>query len=331
MTQLLELDKLKNSKNLLAFSAGIDSSALFHLLHHNSINFDIAIVNYNTRVESKEEVKYAQNLAKEYNKNIFLKEIKLNCNNFEAEARKIRYKFFEQIIAEHNYNNLITAHQLNDRVEWLLMSLAKGSSIYGLVGMQCFDSRDKYNIIRPLLNHSKDELLEYLNLNKITYFYDKSNNDLKYIRNKFRLNYANNLVKEYKNGLIKSFELLTNDFKDMVREVHIKKIENLTIFERSESDSYYIDKVIKKMGYIMSYKQRVELINKDSIVIHNIAVERDNRHIYIFPYIKDINMTKEYKEISRKLKVPHKLRKYLYKEKIPLETISSYFYDKLLD
>ena len=59
----LDFSVIKNQKNLLAFSAGIDSSALFFLLLEQNIPFDIAIVNYNQREQSKEEVSYAKELA----------------------------------------------------------------------------------------------------------------------------------------------------------------------------------------------------------------------------------------------------------------------------
>ena len=59
----LDFSAIQNQKNLLAFSAGVDSSALFFLLLEQNIPFDIAIVNYNLRVQSKDEVFYAKNLA----------------------------------------------------------------------------------------------------------------------------------------------------------------------------------------------------------------------------------------------------------------------------
>ena len=62
------------SSNLLAFSAGVDSTALFFYLLEKNIPFDIAIVNYHTRATSDEEVEYAKNLAKRYNKKIFIKD-----------------------------------------------------------------------------------------------------------------------------------------------------------------------------------------------------------------------------------------------------------------
>ena len=91
----LDFSVVKNQKNLLAFSAGVDSTALFFLLLEQNIPFNIAIVNYNIRNQSKEEVFYAKELAKKYNKEIFIFDTKIeNNSNFEKQARDIRYSFF---------------------------------------------------------------------------------------------------------------------------------------------------------------------------------------------------------------------------------------------
>ena len=50
----LDFSAIKNQKNLLAFSAGVDSVALFFLLLEQNISFDIAIVDYNLIVQSKD-------------------------------------------------------------------------------------------------------------------------------------------------------------------------------------------------------------------------------------------------------------------------------------
>jgi len=102
----LTLPKLKKRKNLLAFSAGVDSSALFFLLVENNISFDIALVNYGTRENSDIEETHAKTLAKKY---------KLTCHSikapqfdthFEKNARDFRYTFFETLIQEHKYDTI---------------------------------------------------------------------------------------------------------------------------------------------------------------------------------------------------------------------------------
>lgn len=128
---------ITTQKNLLAFSAGVDSTALFFMLLEQGIPFDIAIVNYNVREQSKEEVTYALSLALEYNKQRFVHDVELESqSNFEKNARDIRYAFFEELIEEYGYETLLTAHQLNDKLEWFLMQLGKGAGLSELLGLQ---------------------------------------------------------------------------------------------------------------------------------------------------------------------------------------------------
>ena len=150
---------LKNSKNLLAFSAGVDSSALFFLLLKHNIKFDIAIVDYGVREQSKKEVMHAKALARQY---------KLFCHNvkapqfeshFEEKARTFRYEFFDALVTVEGYDNLLTAHQLNDQLEWFLMRLTKGAGVSELLGLEACSQRKNYTLMRPLLEHSKQELL----------------------------------------------------------------------------------------------------------------------------------------------------------------------------
>ena len=197
---------LQGKKNLLAFSAGVDSTALFFILLKNNINFDIAIVNYNTREQSQEELKYAEELASVHN----LKCHALNAakidKNFEAQAREIRYNFFEELINEYSYDNLITAHHLGDRLEWMLMQFCKGAGCAELVGMQEEQQRDNYTLVRPLLHIDKQELLKFLNADNIKYFEDESNEDEDIKRNSFRHNYSTPLLEKYLSGIKKSFD-----------------------------------------------------------------------------------------------------------------------------
>ena len=223
----LDFSVVKNQRNLLAFSAGVDSTALFFLLLEQNISFDIAIVDYNLRVQSKEEISYAKELSLKYNKTIFLKNVTLeNTSNFEKTARDVRYKFFEEIILENSYENLITAHQLNDKLEWFFMQLSKGAGLVELIGFNEFEQKENYKIYKPLLNITKDELENYLNENNHKYFIDKSNFDEKYKRNYFRHNFSNKFLEEFSKGVKKSYEYLQNDLNSLIIQSNpIKKIE----------------------------------------------------------------------------------------------------------
>jgi len=119
-------------------------------------------VNYHTRPTSDEEVEYAKELAKKYNKKIFIKDCYLEKFS-EKSARDCRYKFFEEIIKTHNYNTLITAHQLNDRFEWFLMQLSKGAGLKELIAIGEWEERESYKIYRPFYNISRNEIVSFLN------------------------------------------------------------------------------------------------------------------------------------------------------------------------
>lgn len=177
---------------------------LFFILLENNIPFDIAIVNYNVREQSKDEVKYAKDLAKKYDKQIFVKNLELKeLSNFEKKARDIRYNFFEEIIQKNSYEALITAHQLNDKLEWFLMQLSQGAGLIELIGLNKISQKNNYTIYRPLLDYTKKDLQAYLDNENIKYFIDESNFDEKYRRNYFRKNFSNSFLEKFQDGVKK--------------------------------------------------------------------------------------------------------------------------------
>ena len=322
----LDFSVIGNQKNLLAFSAGVDSTALFFLLLKQNIPFDIAIVDYNLRVQSKEEISYAKELALKYNKTIFLNDIKLeNNSNFEKTARDIRYKFFEEIISENSYENLITAHQLNDKLEWFMMQLSKGAGLVELIGFNEFEQKENYKIYKPLLNITKDELEIYLKENNHKYFIDNSNFDEKYKRNYFRHNFSNKFLEEFSSGVKKSFEYLQNDLSSLnIQTKPIKKIEELEIFLNQKDDNLNIrtiDLSLKKSGLILSNAHRNEILKQKEITISkkiNISILED--YIWIAPICNEI-MDKKSKESYRTNKIPKNIRAYIFSKNIDLKKL----------
>jgi tRNA(Ile)-lysidine synthase len=318
----LDLIQLQNKNNLLAFSGGVDSSALFYILVNNNISFDLAIVDYNMRKESKDEVLYAKELAQKFNKKIFIKEVRLEDTNFEANARNLRYDFFDETIEYNNYDNLITAHQLNDKMEWFLMQMTKGAGIIELFGMDFISIRKDYNIVRPLLNISKQQLEEYLINNNYKYFVDNSNFDTKYKRNFFRKNFANELVDNYSKGISRTFEYIKNDINSLDSNKILFKEKDLYILEAKNDNNINIksiDKIIKKLGFILTKAQKDEIFRtKDLVLFHKISVVFIDKKIYISPFIKDVKMEKKFKEYCRINKIPPKIRGYIFIHDIKL-------------
>ena len=300
--------------NLLAFSAGVDSTALFFILLEKKIPFDIAIVNYHKRVESKDEVEYAKFLSSKYNKKLYIKDCILDDSNFEAKARECRYKFFEELSKKYGYKNLYIAHQLNDKFEWFLMQMSKGAGLKELISMPKIEKRSCFTIHRPLIEMSREEIEEYLNKNNIKYFIDSSNEDIKYKRNYFRKEFSNRFIKEFKNGIKRSFRYLEED-KELLFTKDWQKEDKLYTFTKQtpKIDIKKVDLILKEFGYLLSKSQRDEIIKQNfSIVISNkIAIDSNEDTIFIAPYIP-IKMDKKFKEKMRIKKIPPKVRGYLY-------------------
>ncbi|WP_320035184.1 tRNA lysidine(34) synthetase TilS [Halarcobacter sp.] len=317
----LNFNEINTKRNLLAFSAGIDSTALFFLLLEKNIPFDIAIVNYNVREQSKDEVEYAKKLANKYNKKIYIKSIKLeNISNFEKKARDIRYAFFEDIIEENNYETLITAHQLNDKLEWFLMQLTRGAGLTELISFDKIIHKDSYKIYRPLLDITKPKLQKYLDTNNIQYFIDITNFDEQYKRNFFRKNFSNELLEEFEEGIKRSFEYLQKDINSLnINQTPIYKEEQLEVFTNQEDDNLnirVIDLNLKKRGILLSKAQRDEILKQKELVIsHKISISITEKYIFISPYESCI-MDKKFKEKCRLAKIPKNNRAYIYKKNL---------------
>ncbi|HHH19008.1 MAG TPA: tRNA lysidine(34) synthetase TilS, partial [Campylobacterales bacterium] len=315
------LPYLQRDKNLLAFSGGVDSTALFFLLLENRIAFDIALVNYTMRPESDQEEAYAKELAVQYNLKCYTVNAPKFTSHFEENARTFRYNFFESIMQKHDYQNLITAHQLNDQLEWLLMRLTKGAGTVELIGLDSISERQNYRLLRPLLHHSKKELLDYLEVHRHRYFIDSSNGDERMERNYFRHNFSDALLAKYSEGIGRSVAYLRKDKHQLMqgyREIYHEKDLYLLEFNDEASKVRAIDHCLKKLGYLLSAAQRVELDKEKSIVFGGKwAVEVVGKRLFIAPYYQAV-IPKPERERYRIAKVPPKVRGYCYTQQIDI-------------
>lgn len=313
------LEELKDTKNLLAFSGGLDSTALYFLLKSYGITFDVAIVDYGIRQQSHLEISRAKTLCFWDNKQCYtLKAPKIN-KNFEASARVIRYDFFTSLVSQNSYQNLILAHQLNDNLEWFLMQFCKGTSIENMQippkSLFWKQNQKTCYILRPMIFLPRITLQMYLQTHKIFYFEDSSNADTTYKRNYFRKYFANPLIQNFQTGIQFSLELLAKEHS----KTNLEDLGGFFVFKHSALSLYYIDKASKKLGYCLSKTQKQQcqthLTKQEfSIVLGGkIALEKSQNQICIFPYTH-YKLTKTQKETFRKNKIPKKFRFFLAKK-----------------
>jgi len=321
------LPLLEKGNNLLAFSAGVDSSALCFLLLERGISFDIALVNYQLRPQSQSEEAYALELANEHGFQAHISHAPPFQGNFEKKARDFRYAFFDRLMQQEGYQHLITAHQLNDQLEWLLMRLSKGAGAVELVGLDPISQRKEYQLLRPILHHTKEELETYLKERGEHYFIDESNYDLHYERNWFRQQLATQLIQRHQAGIRRSFTYLREDKQLLQQSYHLCYHHQEFYLIKLELPSIkvrVVDRYLKRLGYLLSRAQRQELKQNKSMVIGGVwVIEVVGNDLFIAPYVKEVVMPKNYKEACRKARIPPKVRGYLYQEGIDPKSVVS--------
>ena len=309
------LHKLKSGRNLLAFSHGVDSTALFYILDEAGVKFDLAIVDYNVRAQSKDEIASARDLATKFNKQIYVKSVRLGASNFEHEARAVRYDFFAEICRERGYENLILAHQFDDKFEWFLMQLGRGAGLSELLGMQEFETREDYVIARPLLSVRKRELERFLRERNLKYFTDETNLTDRFKRGFIRAKFSEPFLNEYFSGVKKSFEFVAADALSLTPEIS-NPAPKIYLIKRGANELRGADQACKRLGLVLSSAQRNECARclengADCVLGGKVAVGAGEKFILITPYIKT-SMEKKFKEACRKLAIPPINRGFLF-------------------
>lgn len=182
-------DKLANTHFLLTVSGGIDSMVLLELFYKAKLNFKVAHCNFGLREEDSdfdEELVIQTCIEKGipyFTKKISIKSAEIPGKSVQLEARDKRYTWFNELLVENKLDYIVTAHHANDNLETILFNFIRGCGIQGLQGIP----QKTGNILRPLLEIEKTDIIAFANKNQVTSRLDTSNLSTKYKRNKIRL------------------------------------------------------------------------------------------------------------------------------------------------
>lgn len=207
--------------------------ALLHYLINNyKDKIIVAHINHNVRKQSNTEELFLSNYCKDNNITFeCMKITEYKENNFENEARKKRYKFYKEILTKYNSSYLFLAHHADDLMETIIMKITRGSNINGYAGIKKISYQDNYYIVRPFLDYTKQDILEYIKKYNITYYDDYTNNDITYTRNRIRHNIIPLLKKEdinihkkfikYSNTLNEYNDYINYEVNNIIKDIYI--------------------------------------------------------------------------------------------------------------
>ena len=190
----------KNETILIATSGGADSVVLCNIFYELKFNFAIAHCNFNLRgAESVRDEIFVKALAEKYKVPFHVIHFdtsaisKAEKKSIEETSRNLRYNWFNELIAQHNYAFVATAHHADDNIETVVMNFFRGTGIVGLKGIQPKNNK----VIRPILFVRKNELLEYAKVKNLDFVTDSTNAENDYTRNFFRNNILPQIEKVY--------------------------------------------------------------------------------------------------------------------------------------
>ncbi len=182
---------------ICAISGGADSVCLtdimYHLKDRLKITVECAHLNHNLRgYESDSDEEFVTRFCDARGIKLYKKSVDVMSQakgrSIEEAAREARYCFFDELSAKENVV-IATAHTQNDNIETFFINLVRGSGTKGLCGIP----RVRGNIVRPLLDIKRCEILEHLDLQGLNYCTDSTNSKTDYLRNFIR----HNIIKEF--------------------------------------------------------------------------------------------------------------------------------------
>jgi tRNA(Ile)-lysidine synthase len=265
-----ENDIILNKDFIVAVSGGPDSLALSFLAKiysiKKSLNVRYIIVDHKLRKNSSLEAKNIQNYLKKFsiNLNIITWYGHKPKKNIQSIARDKRYKLLIAKAKKFKIKNILIGHHLDDLFENFFIRILRGSGLNGLISLGRETQKDNINLIRPLINFYKNDLVYIANHVFGSFIEDQSNKNEKFKRVKIR-KFLDQLSLE---GLdrnkffltIKNLKIANENIKFYVTK-NLK--ENTTIFQKKNyailKESFFLqsDEVLFR-----SFSEVIKIVGK---------------------------------------------------------------------
>lgn len=331
---------------LLAVSGGKDSMTMLDLFNYFKYELKLNLVvchfNHSLRDDADRDEKFVKTQCEKYGLKFYSKKedvlLYSNENKLSTEegARFLRYKFFDEVKRIENLEYIATAHNKNDLAETVIMRILRGTGINGLIGIQS----ERGDLIRPILNFSRDEIEKHIEENNIPFVEDKTNFEELYLRNKIRLNLFPILKNEYNPRILDAISRLSNiafDYSTISRE-YIASKEGLLWEFNKEKILVYIEKLklqSRSFRNIM-YREFFEFISKDPDGINYKIIEEIDNLIFSktgkYIEIKNVVFKIEYdKLLIYDKNIFENLEMKFYFENLDFSLYSTKFFDIIIE
>ena len=182
---------------VVALSGGVDSVVLLHLLFRfrqscvQQRNDYLTLIAHNVNHGLSDNAEHWAAFCTAYCQQL---DVKLICSqvdierksrtSLEALARDARYQCFQEKMQDHDV--IVTGHHQDDQLETLLLALKRGSGSTGLQGIRLFQTFFNGYLLRPLLNFSRQQLMDYAQHHDLKWVEDESNLNIDFDRNFIR-------------------------------------------------------------------------------------------------------------------------------------------------
>ena len=187
---IIHHDLFKNhGRYIVALSGGADSVALLLILKQLGVSLSAAHCNFLLRgEESERDEQFCVSLCERlgitlhrihFDTQFYARQHKVSI---EMAARDLRYRYFAQLAKDIKADGICVAHHRDDNVETVILNLLRGSGVDGLAGI----APKNGNILRPLLCISRQDILDYLQLQGQNYVTDSTNLEDDALRNRIR-------------------------------------------------------------------------------------------------------------------------------------------------
>lgn len=245
----------QDTRVLVGVSGGADSIALLHTLcdlhPRPSENIFAVHVNHQWRgAESDADAEFVAKTCKRLDVGLSVINASdypdLSADQNEQAAREIRYRAFADIACKLGARYVVTAHTSDDQVETVLDRILRGTGMLGLSGIpRTREIAHGIVMIRPMLSLTRQQVEEFVSDSGIEHRHDRSNEDMKYMRNRIRGELLPLIERDYQSdarSAILRLSSLATDLNDWISD-HVEGLLESELIQNDSAGVIVIDAV----------------------------------------------------------------------------------------